>query len=148
MIDEEMADLMFRSNFKTIRLGLETADEMAQKETGGKVDNRDFRSAIRNLKKAGYKGQELGVYLMAGLPGQRVAEIEASIAFVRATGATPILVEYSPIPGTQLFEEAKKFSPFDLEGEPLFHNNSLFPCRWDGFTWEDFRKLKEHIRED
>lgn len=34
MIDEEMADLLFRSGFKTIRLGLETADATVQRETG------------------------------------------------------------------------------------------------------------------
>jgi hypothetical protein len=68
--------------------------------------------------------------------------VKAGMAFVREAGARPHLVEYSPIPGTPLFEEAKKLSPFDLENEPLFHNNSLFPCRWEGFTWEDFRKLK------
>jgi radical SAM superfamily enzyme YgiQ (UPF0313 family) len=147
MIDEEMADLLFRSGFKTIRLGLETADATAQRETGGKVSNPEFQTAIRNLKKAGYRGEELGVYLLAGLPGQRVEEIDASIAYVREAEARPVLVEYSPIPGTPLFGEAKKISPFDLEGEPLFHNNSLFPCRWEGFTWEDYRRLKERIRE-
>jgi len=61
---------------------------------------------------------------------------------VKESGAKPVLVEYSPIPGTPMFEQAVKMSSFDLENEPLFHNNSLFPCRWEGFTWEDFRKLK------
>jgi len=142
MIDEEMAALLFRANFKTIRLGLETADAAVQRETGGKVDNREFQEAVKNLKKAGYHGEEIGVYLLAGLPGQRAEEVKAGMAFVREAGAIPHLVEYSPIPGTPLFEEAKKLSPFDLENEPLFHNNSLFPCRWEGFTWEDFRNLK------
>jgi coproporphyrinogen III oxidase-like Fe-S oxidoreductase len=125
---------------------LETADAAAQKETGGKVDNREFREAVKNLRKAGYQGEEIGVYLLAGLPGQRAEELEDSVAFVREAGAKPNLVEYSPIPGTPLFEKARKFSPFDLENEPLFHNNSLFPCRWEGFTPEDFRKLKEDLK--
>jgi len=148
MIDEEVAALMFRAHFKTIRLGLETADETIQKETGGKVNNREFREAVKNLRKAGYRGEEIGVYLMAGLPGQRVEELRDSVAFVRETGAKPNLVEYSPIPGTPLFAQSKKFSPFDLENEPLFQNNSLFPCRWEGFTPEDFRKLKEDLKKD
>jgi hypothetical protein len=117
-----------------------------QRETGGKVDNREFQRAVRNLKRAGYGGEEIGVYLMAGLPGQRVEEVEESIALVQESGAKPLLVEYSPIPGTPMFEQAKKMSPFDLENEPLFHNNSLFPCRWEGFSWEDFRKLKEKMK--
>jgi hypothetical protein len=120
---------------------------MTQIETGGKVNNRDFQGAVRNLKKAGYADAEIGVYLMAGLPGQRVEEVEESIAFVEATGAKPILVEYSPIPGTPLFEKAKKMVPFDIENEPLFHNNSILPCQWEGFTWADFRRLKERFKK-
>ena len=146
MIDEEVADLLFRGGFKTIRLGLETSNETTQAETGGKVDNQEFRRAVRNLKKGGYSGGEIGVYLMAGLPGQRVEEVKESIAFVRESGAMPVLVEYSPIPGTPLFEQAKRISPFDLENEPLFHNNSLLPCQWEGFTWTDFQRLKEELR--
>jgi hypothetical protein len=84
---------------------------------------------------------------MAGLPGQRVQEVKESIAFVKELGAKPMLVEYSPISNTPLFEKAKKMSPFDLENEPLFHNNSIFPCQWNGFTMEDFKQVKNEIRE-
>jgi radical SAM superfamily enzyme YgiQ (UPF0313 family) len=145
-IDEEVAGLLYRGGFRTIRLGLETANQVTQMETGGKVDNREFQRAVRNLKRAGYGGEEIGVYLMAGLPGQRVEEVEESIALVQESGAKPLLVEYSPIPGTPMFEQAKKMSPLDLENEPLFHNNSLFPCRWEGFTWEDFQGVKQKLR--
>jgi radical SAM superfamily enzyme YgiQ (UPF0313 family) len=146
-IDEEVARFLWRAGFKTIRLGLETSNVAMQKETGGKVSNRDFQRAVKNLKKAGYAGNQIGVYLMAGLPGQRAKEMEESIAFVKDTGARPYLVEYSPIPGTALFEAAKKYSPFDIAHEPLFQNNSLLPCQWEGFSWGDFRKLKEKVRE-
>ncbi len=145
-IDGEIASLLFRSGFKTLRLGFETSDEATQVETGGKVDNQEFRKVIKNLKRAGYSGEEIGVYLMVGLPGQRVGEVEEGIAFVKETGANPMLVEYSPIPHTPLFEKAKKMSEFDLENEPLFHNNSIFPCQWDGFTMADYRRLKEGLR--
>lgn len=147
-IDEEVATLLYRSQFKTIRLGFETSNEVTQIETGGKVDNKEFRQSINHLKRAGYSGEEMGVYIMAGLPGQRVGEVEESIAFVRETGAKPILVEYSPIPHTPLFEKAKEFSQFDIETEPLFHNNSILPCQWDGFTLSDFRRLKEKIKRE
>jgi radical SAM superfamily enzyme YgiQ (UPF0313 family) len=145
-IDREVADLLFRTGFKTIRLGLETAEELFQAESGGKVNNQDFQAAVANLKKAGYPGEAVGVYLLVGLPGQKVKEVEESIAFVQESGARPILVEYSPIPGTPLFERARQFSPYDIENEPLFHNNSLLPCQWEGFTWADFRRLKEGLR--
>ncbi len=145
-IDGEVGSLLFRSGFQTIRLGFETSDEVTQIETGGKVDNQEFRQAIMNLKRAGYSGEEIGVYVMAGLPGQRVGEVEESIAFVNEAGAKPMLVEYSPIPHTPLFEKAKRMSQFGLENEPLYHNNSILPCQWEGFTMTDFRRLKEELR--
>jgi radical SAM superfamily enzyme YgiQ (UPF0313 family) len=147
-IDQEVADLLFQGGFKTIRLGFETSDEAMQVKTGGKVNNQEFLQAIKQLKRAGYSGQEIGVYIMAGLPGQRVGEVEESIVFVREAGARPILVEYSPIPNTPLFKKAKKFSQFDIENEPLFHNNSIFPCQRDGFTLSDFRRMKEKIKSE
>jgi radical SAM superfamily enzyme YgiQ (UPF0313 family) len=146
-IEQEVADLLFRCGFKTIRLGLETANEALQVDTGGKVDNREFQRAVENLKRAGYTTEEIGVYLLVGLPGQRAEEAEESVAFVRGNGAKPILVEYSPIPGTPLFEKAKQVSSFDLENEPLFHNNSILPCQGEGFTWADYRRLKEEVRK-
>ena len=140
-----MAELLFHAGFKTIRLGFETSDKITQVETGGKVDNQAFQEAVKNLRRAGYPCEEIGVYIMAGLPGQRVEQVEQSIAYVRETGAMPILVEYSPIPHTPLFEKAKRMSQFDLENEPLHHNNSIIPCQWEEFTLEDFRRLKEEL---
>ena len=84
---------------------------------------------------------------MAGLPGQRVEEVEESIIFVEETGARPILVEYSPIPGTPMFEKARKMSYYDIANEPLFQNNSILPCHWEGFSRADFRRLKERLRK-
>ena len=143
----DFAALLFRSGFKTIRLGLETSDEAVQIETGGKVDNQGFRRAVKNLKKAGYPSEEIGVYVMAGLPGQEVEEVKETIALVRENGAKPILTEYSPTPHTSMFEKAKQMSPFDLESEPLFHNNSILPCQWEGFTLADLKRLKEDLKK-
>ena len=145
-ISKKLATLLYDCQFKTLRLGLETSNEAIQVETGGKVDNRSFGEAVGNLRRAGYSENEIGVYVMAGLPGQRVGEVEESIAFVKENGAKPILVEYSPIPETALFEKAKKMSEFDIENEPLFHNNSIFPCQWEGFTLANLQRLKEKVK--
>jgi len=142
-INEEVADLLFRTRFKTIRLGFETSNEKEQTETGGKVTNQEFQVAIRNLRKAGYSPQDIGVYLLVGMPGQRVNEAEESIAYSQELGVRPMLVEYSPVPGTPIFKKAMKLSSFDIQNEPLFHNNSILPCQWEGFSLTDYRKLRE-----
>jgi radical SAM superfamily enzyme YgiQ (UPF0313 family) len=146
-VDRETAGLLFRAQFRTIRLGFETSNEIEQRETGGKVDNPAFRKAVSNLRKAGFPQHEIGVYVMAGLPHQECRHVEETIAFVRRIGARPFLVEYSPIPGTPLFEEAKKVSRFDIENEPLYQNNSILPCQWEKFTPKDLRKLKIGLKE-
>ena len=145
-IGRELADLLFCAGFKTVRLGFETSSEVAQRETGGKVNNQEFQWAVKSLKEAGYFSEEIGAYVLAGLPGQRVGEVEESISFVREAGARPYLVEYSPVPHTRLFEIAKERSSFDLENEPLFHNNSIFPCQWEGFTMSDLKRLRMNLR--
>jgi radical SAM superfamily enzyme YgiQ (UPF0313 family) len=146
-IDEELADLLFQCRFKTVRLGFETSNEHHQLESGGKVNNLEFQKTVRNLKRAGYTQEEIGVYILAGLPSQGATEVQESISYVREAGAKPILVEYSPIPGTPLFQKAKQMSPFDIENEPLFQNNSILPCQWEGFTLEDYRKIKTDLQE-
>jgi len=143
---EEIAQLMFLSGFKTIRFGLETANENIMKKTGGKTTRAEFIQAVNSLKKAGFSKENIGIYLLAGLPGQRAEEVEESITFVKDCGARPYLAEYSPIPGTILWEEAIKASQFDLVNEPLFHNNSIFPCEWGGFTRKNLERLKRLTR--
>ena len=143
----EIADLMFRVGFKTVRLGLETIDPARQVATGGKVSDGEVQRAIELLREAGYPSRDIGVYLMAGLPGQTWQELEAGIEKVFQWGALPRITEYSPIPHTALWEQAVSQSSYDLEGEPLFQNNSVLPCQWEGFTAEDLGAIKVRLQQ-
>jgi hypothetical protein len=141
-VDDEMSRLLFQAGFRTLRFGFETLNEIRQRETGGKARSGDLERALRSLRKAGYREGEVGIYLLAGLPGQAVEEIEAGIEYVKGLGARPILAEYSPIPGTALWEQAAKASPYPIAREPLFHNNTLLPCAEKELTMEAYRELK------
>lgn len=145
-LSSELAKLMFMTGFRTIRLGFESSDPTLQQQTGGKVRNDDLVRAIRYLKEAGYEGSEIGVYLLCGLPGQTARQVEASIHFVQSLGAKPMLAEYSPIPGTDLWDDACNASLYNLSAEPLCHNNTLLPCRSDSLTFSDYRRLKQLAR--
>ncbi len=145
-IDEELSRLLFGAGFRTIRFGFETADFRLQKSTGGKVENEELRRAVIHLRNAGYSPDDIGIYLLCGIPGQKTADVAHSIDFVLSCGAKPILAEYSPIPGTKMWDEAVAASPFDIRREPLYHNNSLLSCRNDDFTYEAYRRLKEKIK--
>ncbi|MBN1363906.1 MAG: B12-binding domain-containing radical SAM protein [Syntrophaceae bacterium] len=147
-VTEELGKLFYSSGFKTIRFGFETSNLSRQQQTGGKVKNEELRLAVNRLKNAGYKTDEIGVYLLCGMPGQSAGEITESIEFVKKCGAKPMLAEYSPIPGTEMWNEAVDCSPFDIQKEPLYHNNSLLPCRNNEFSFNDYTKLKKKLKNN
>jgi radical SAM superfamily enzyme YgiQ (UPF0313 family) len=138
---------LYNSGFKTIRFGFESSDFKRQTETGGKVKNEELMSAVRHLKNAGYQQKDIGIYLLCGLPGQTAEEVRNSIKFVWECGAKPVLAEYSPIPGTEMWNEAVTLSTLDIQGEPLYQNNSLLPCRNDDFSYDVYTELKMSIRK-
>jgi hypothetical protein len=67
---------------------------------------------------------------------------------VRQCGAKPVLAEYSPIPGTDLWAEAVAVSPFDIKQEPLYHNNSLLCCQNNDFSYAAYKELKISLRNN
>lgn len=144
-ITPEVARWLKRANFATLRLGVETAAPGGHR-LDQKLQEGELEAALKYLQEAGFRRDEIGVYLLLGLPNQEDAEVAASIRRVRELGATPVLALYSPIPGTALWPEALAASPYDLEDEPLYHNNSLFPC-WPTFSWERYTHLKRLAQE-
>ena len=145
-IDAPRARLLYRAGFKTLRLGVETTNWNRQQTWGGKVDPGSLQRAVRALMESGFSGEQIGVYLLAGLPGQTLKEIAGSIMEIKEMGLRPRLAEYSPIPGTPLWPEACAVSRFPLAEEPLYHNNTLFPCL-NSFSWDQVQRLKDLARE-
>ena len=80
---------------------------------------------------------------MAGLPDQRGEDLEKSIKTVKSMGIRPILAYYTPIPHTKLWPRAVAVSRYDLEADPLFTNNAIFPCQSEAFSWEVLSHLKQ-----
>jgi radical SAM superfamily enzyme YgiQ (UPF0313 family) len=142
-ISKQTARLMFHAGFKTLRLGLETTSLDIRNELDKKVTLSEFVRAITCLKEAGFDQRMIGVYLLAGLPGQQVESIENSIQTVKRTGATPILAYYSPIPQTALWRQAVAASRYNLESDPLFTNNAILPCQSESFSWQTISHLKK-----
>ena len=145
-ITKEVACAMKQSGFATIRLGLETSDPVRQKETGGKVTNEDFLHAMENLVSAGFDAGDIGVYILCGLPSQRAQEVLDAVALVKQAGARPMITEYSPIPHTKDWEKAVQLSCYPITDDPIFHNNTLLACRWEGLTYEMYQEIKQAAR--
>ncbi len=142
-VTKDAADLMFKAGFKTIRLGLETTDFSKTRENDHKVKKNEFVNAVTQLKDAGFQSKQIGAYLLCGLPGQRAEEIKNSILVVKKIGIQPVLAYYTPIPHTPMWEKAKQVSKFDLEKNPVFTNNALFPCLDKNITLKSISQLKK-----
>jgi alkylhydroperoxidase family enzyme len=145
-ITGELAELMFRAGFDTLRLGLETAAFEARGAIDAKVTAAEFAACVAHLRRAGFRREQLGAYLLAGLPGQTPEALKASIDVVHDAGITPIPAYYSPIHGTRLWEAAVAVSPYDLTKDPLFCNNAILPCVPEGFSWEYLARIRGWVR--
>jgi len=120
-LDQELAYLLKECGFFNPHFGLETLNPTLQKKWGDKVNKEELIRSIKYLKKAGFKEGEFSVYLLLGFPQQDLKELKKDIEFLHHQGVKVSLAEYSPTPGTKLFEDYRK----ELE-EPLLHNNSIF----------------------
>jgi len=141
-IDEELAELMYKANFKTIRLSFETSNESRHEDMSNKISNKGMCEAIEHLVKAGYEANELDSYVIMGLPNQTLDEILESMIFVNNLGVQVRLSSYSPIPNTIDFDRAVQGGLISEDIDPLLTNKTLFPLRNNELDYETFRKVR------
>lgn len=137
-----LAGRMYRAGFRTVRLSLETIDVGRQRFTGGKVTTADFERGVRHLQAAGFGPQELGAYLLAGLPGQPLAEVEETVQYVQSLGVQAKLALFSPIPGTP---DGDRVLPPDAD--PLLHNNTVYPYLAGADHMARLQRIKQLAKE-
>ncbi|GBC63503.1 B12-binding domain-containing radical SAM protei n [Desulfonema ishimotonii] len=145
-IDAALADLMFRSGFRTLRLGLETTAFEKRDSLDRKVTEQEFRQSVACLREAGFRPEQIGAYLLAGLPNQTIEALEASIITVKESGITPIPAYYTPIPHTPLWAQAVQSAHFDIASDPIFTNNAIFPCWPRDFSWQLMARIRHLTR--
>jgi len=145
-ITDKLSDLMIRAGFKELRFGYEYSDQ-EQQSIDGKITNKEFKNKIDILRRSGFKKEDIGINVMAGTPGQTFESAFNTVKFIQDAGLNMHVSEYSPIPGTVLWDKAVEFSGYDIKEEPLFHNNTIFPCEWDKFTMEEMNFLKSEAKK-
>ncbi len=142
-LDRELADLMYKAHFKTIRLSYETSNASRWSDMYSKVSNEAMVQAVENLKQAGYRAKDIEAYVIMGLPGQTLEEVVASIIFVNNLGAIVRLASFSPIHGTVEFERAVRRGIIPADIDPLLTNKTIFPLRNKTISYETFRKIRK-----
>lgn len=144
-INDKSARLMYEAGFKTLRLGLETVDFDKRGNLDHKVAAAEYATAVAALLQAGFGKEQVGAYLLAGLPEQTTDDVLRSVAIVRQSGITPVPTYYTPIPKTAMWAEACRTSRYDLESDPIFTNNAVLPCSHKDFTWAEVAKIKAAV---
>lgn len=145
-VSRQVAELMHANDFRMIRLSYEAASRhsKAQDASDGKITDRLFSQAVMHLEAAGFGRDQLQAYVLAGLPGQSMAEMERTAAVVHDMGVQIRLCQYSPIPGTALFADACADLGIPTD-EPLLHNNTIIPCLTTGISMGDFQQFKDRV---
>ncbi len=149
-LDTELADLMFRSGFKTVCLSFETVNEKRHQDMYNKISKQGMVQAVDNLVKAGFQRHEIEAYVIMGLPGQSLSEILASMIFVNNLGIRLRLASYSPIPNTLDFKRACSAGLITEDIDPLLTNKTIFPLQRSKSDYETFNKLRSfaHLLND
>jgi radical SAM superfamily enzyme YgiQ (UPF0313 family) len=144
-VTKELARLMRRAGFRTIRLGLETSDFSFRANLDNKMQSGDIERAAACFSEAGFHAHELGAYILAGLPGQTPSSVKDTIILAGRLGFMPFLAEYSPLPHTALWEKAIACAGDEIRTEPLLQNNTVLPC-WEAHR-RDMPLLKKLVKE-
>ena len=139
-LDEELVHLLKKTGFINPHFGLETLNPQLQKEWTDKITINEGIRGINLLKKGGFHQGEFSVYLLLGYPGQDLTTFKKEIDILHSLGAKISLAEFSPTPGTEIFERYK-----EKLKEPLLHNNSIF-CFFPHLPLKEFYRIKNYVR--
>jgi hypothetical protein len=141
-ISADLAKIMLRAGFKTFYIGLESAEQSWQKQTGSKVYSDEFAAAVKNLKSAGAAPDCITAYQILGHPEFDSQCLEESMRFVASLGVRGMLADFSPIPGTP---DGDICSQWVDMSEPLLHNKTAFATIRLGF--EEANRFKNLQRQ-
>lgn len=146
-IDEELAELMYRSGFRTIRLSLESVAKERLPDIHNKITPGEMTHAVHNLVKAGYHPHELETYIIMGLPHQPLEEVIETILYANSSGVQIRLSSFSPIPGTKGYEWAIEHGSFPANADPLLTNKTVIPLSRTPAAYQQFQIVSHFVQE-
>ncbi len=128
----KLAELMARCGFRTIRFGYESGQLRHRRDIGSKTSKTQLGRAVSLALRSGFDCRDVGVYVMAGLPGQIPADVEREIDFIASLSVKPRPVFISPVPHTRLFHYYAGAYPL-ITTDPLLQNDSFFITQLPGW---------------
>jgi len=145
-IDEELAELMYRGQFKTIRLSLESVAKERLRDIHNKITPGEMTRAVRHLVQAGYHPRELETYIIMGLPRQPLEEVIDTMLYANSLGVQIRLSSFSPIPGTTDYQRATESGAFPPNADPLLTNKTVIPLARTPAAYQQLQTLSRFTR--
>ena len=145
-IDDAILETMKKCGFVTLRFGYESGDIKHQKEISAKTSRKQIAQKINIIKSAGFKSNDIGIYVMGGLPNQKVEDLLEELSFIASLNVKVKPVFLSPVPHTPLFEYYAESFP-QLRHEPLSHNDIFFITQLPGWDYSVIEEVKSRARE-
>ncbi len=141
-LDYDTARELKDSNFKTLRLSLETGVENLVDELAPKLELDDYEKAIFNLEKAGFEKKTMETYILFGHPEQKYEDIEKTIRFI-AKYKVPVKFSYfSPIPQTTDYQKLIDRGILKESDDPLIQNKIAFVYLKSNLNYDEIHELK------
>lgn len=142
-IDEELAQLMYDTNFKTIRLSLESVAKERLRDIHNKITPGEMTRAVNNLVKAGFQARDIETYIIMGLPNQPMEEVIETILYANNLGIQVRLASFSPIPGTKDYQRAIESGFLPENPDPLITNKTVIPLSRTPEAYHRFQAVSQ-----
>jgi radical SAM superfamily enzyme YgiQ (UPF0313 family) len=143
-IDQKTAQVLYNSRFKNLRLSFESTSDKILSKSSNKITVKQMQQAVLNLEAAGYKRNEIGVYLLFGYPGQTLQDIKEALDFVKDLGVTPHLSYFSPVPGTRDFKRLQESGILSSPTNLYETNKIYFLYNKSNFSLEEIKYIKNY----
>ncbi len=144
-VSQETAQFLKKTNFETLRFGLESLETQWLLKSQNKTNKNQLFLAIDWLKQAGFSKKQIGMYLLLS-PESSLKVVEKTLVLLEEMKVNLHLNYYSPIPQTKDFNLMAQKYP-EIISEPLLHNESVFLKKTGIFDLSHLYQLKKRIQD-
>ena len=108
LVYERLIMKMKKAGFHDVSLPMESAsDEMCRKRFHRASNLDSLKKAVKMFKKAGFKRENITIFVLAGMPNQPIEDVLRSFIECWRIDAKIMTMPFTPIPGTEEFEKYK-----------------------------------------
>ncbi len=140
-IDEQVIETILSLNTGRIALSIESLSDSFHKSIDNKTDYNHILNGMNLIIKSDLLSKDIYVYIMGGIPGQTIDEIEETAEFVHSKGFRILMNEFSPVPTTPIYASYK-----DKLADPVLTGKSVFGPMFVNNV-EKYQMIKNKIKK-